>query len=408
MAQLAANKIRYYRWRGVNQGGKKITGVTLGFQEQEVRAQLTEQMIQVKKIKRTNPSTLDKIRNQMKSSDVTAITRQLATMIESGVPIVQALKLMASSHHKAEVRAVLTQVNTQVEAGASLSKALKSSSPLFDNFYCDLVATGEETGYLSQVFVRLATYREKSEAMRKKVIKAMIYPSMVMLTAISVTILMLVFVIPQFAAIFGSFGAELPWFTRQVLKASDFLINYGGYLAVGLLLAFVLYRYSYKRSYSFRLRMARLSLRLPIIGNVVLKATIARFARTLATTFSAGIPLLTGLQSAGKTAGNLHIEEAIMEAHTSAAAGMPLYLSLRQCNVFPELMLQMTMIGEESGSLDDMLNKMASLYENDVDNIVDNLGQILEPLIIIVLGVLIGGLLVAMYMPIFTLMSVIG
>ncbi|HIF9259926.1 TPA: type II secretion system F family protein [Photobacterium damselae] len=408
MAQLAANKIRYYRWRGVNQGGKKITGITLGFQEQEVRAQLTEQMIQVKKIKRTNPSTLDKIRNQMKSSDVTAITRQLATMIESGVPIVQALKLMASSHHKAEVRAVLTQVNTQVEAGASLSKALKSSSPLFDNFYCDLVATGEETGYLGQVFVRLATYREKSEAMRKKVIKAMIYPSMVMLTAISVTILMLVFVIPQFAAIFGSFGAELPWFTRQVLKASDFLINYGGYLAVGLLLALVLYRYSYKRSYSFRLRMARLSLRLPIIGNVVLKATIARFARTLATTFSAGIPLLTGLQSAGKTAGNLHIEEAIMEAHTSAAAGMPLYLSLRQCNVFPELMLQMTMIGEESGSLDDMLNKMASLYENDVDNIVDNLGQILEPLIIIVLGVLIGGLLVAMYMPIFTLMSVIG
>ncbi|MDC4167196.1 type II secretion system F family protein [Photobacterium damselae] len=408
MAQLAANKIRYYRWRGVNQGGKKITGVTLGFQEQEVRAQLTEQMIQVKKIKRTNPSTLDKIRNQMKSSDVTAITRQLATMIESGVPIVQALKLMASSHHKAEVRAVLTQVNTQVEAGASLSKALKSSSPLFNNFYCDLVATGEETGYLGQVFVRLATYREKSEAMRKKVIKAMIYPSMVMLTAISVTILMLVFVIPQFAAIFGSFGAELPWFTRQVLKSSDFLINYGGYLAVGLLLALVLYRYSYKRSYSFRLRMARLSLRLPIIGNVVLKATIARFARTLATTFSAGIPLLTGLQSAGKTAGNLHIEEAIMEAHTSAAAGMPLYLSLRQCNVFPELMLQMTMIGEESGSLDDMLNKMASLYENDVDNIVDNLGQILEPLIIIVLGVLIGGLLVAMYMPIFTLMSVIG
>ncbi|RDL30942.1 type II secretion system protein F [Photobacterium damselae] len=408
MAQLAANKIRYYRWRGVNQGGKKITGVTLGFQEQEVRAQLTEQMIQVKKIKRTNPSTLDKIRNQMKSSDVTAITRQLATMIESGVPIVQALKLMASSHHKAEVRAVLTQVNTQVEAGASLSKALKSSSPLFDNFYCDLVATGEETGYLGQVFVRLATYREKSEAMRKKVIKAMIYPSMVMLTAISVTILMLIFVIPQFAAIFGSFGAELPWFTRQVLKASGFLINYGGYLAVGLLLALVLYRYSYKRSYSFRLRMARLSLRLPIIGNVVLKATIARFARTLATTFSAGIPLLTGLQSAGKTAGNLHIEEAIMEAHTSAAAGMPLYLSLRQCNVFPELMLQMTMIGEESGSLDDMLNKMASLYENDVDNIVDNLGQILEPLIIIVLGVLIGGLLVAMYMPIFTLMSVIG
>ncbi|MDX1303867.1 type II secretion system F family protein [Photobacterium sp.] len=403
-----ANKLRYYHWRGINPAGRKVSGVIIGFQEQEIRSKLTEQRIQIKKIKRRKPSTFSKLRNQMSSGDITETTRQLATMIESGVPVVQSFKLISQSHHKSEVRAVLSQVTTQVEAGSSLAKALKTSSPLFDTFFCDLVETGEQTGHLGEVFSRIATYREKSESTRKKVIKAMIYPAMVTFTAVLVTIMMLVFVIPQFASIFSSFGAELPWFTRQVIKASDFLTNDGGYLAIALTALLLLYRSCYKKFYRLRLASNRLTLKLPILGKVLLKATIARFARTLATTFSAGIPLLTGLQSAGKTTGNLHIQQAIHEAYTSTAAGMPLYLSLRQCNVFPELMLQMTMIGEESGALDDMLNKMALLYEDDVDNTVDNLGKILEPLIILILGGLIGSLLVAMYMPIFTLMSVIG
>ncbi|OBU12582.1 type II secretion system protein F [Photobacterium aquimaris] len=405
---VAATKIRYYQWRGVNQAGRKVSGVTMGFQEQEVRHQLTEQMINVKKIKRTTPGTLSRLRNQMKPEDVTMVTRQLSTMVESGVPVVQALTLMANSHHKAEMRATLNQVTTQVEAGSSLSKAMRSSSPLFDKFYCDLVDTGEQTGHLGQVFARIAVYREKAEAMRKKIIKAMIYPSMVSITAILVTVLMLVFVIPQFAAIFSGFGAELPWFTRQVMKASDFLVNYGTYLGIGIVVFILLYRYCYKHYYRFHYRADKLSLKLPIVGDVLLKATISRFARTLATTFNAGIPLLTGIQSAAKTSNNLYIEQAIDEVYNSTAAGMPLYLALRQADVFPELMLQMVMIGEESGSLDDMLNKMAQLYEDDVDNTVDNLGQILEPFIIIILGTIIGGLLVAMYMPIFTLMSVMG
>lgn len=403
-----ATKLRYYHWRGLNQAGRKVSGVIIGYQEQEVRSKLTEQKIHIKKIKRRKPSTFSKLKNQMKSEDITETTRQLATMIESGVPVVQSLKLISNSHHKAEVRATLTQVTTQVEAGASLSKALKTSSPLFDDFYCDLVATGEQTGHLAEVFSRIATYREKGEIMRKKVIKAMIYPSMVTLTALIVTVMMLVFVIPQFASIFSSFGADLPLFTQLVINASDFLIAHGLYLAIALVSVMFLYYYRHKKSYAFRLKVDKLSLRLPILGNVLLKATIARFARTLATTFTAGIPLLSGLQSAGKTAGNLYIANAVYEAHANTAAGMPLYLALRQSGVFPELMLQMTMIGEESGSLDDMLNKMALLYENDVDNTVDNLGKILEPLIIIILGGLIGGLLVAMYMPIFSLMSVMG
>lgn len=403
-----ATKLRYYHWRGLNQAGRKVSGVIIGYQEQEVRSKLTEQKIHIKKIKRRKPSTFSKLKNQMKSEDITETTHQLATMIESGVPVVQSLKLISNSHHKAEVRATLTQVTTQVEAGASLSKALKTSSPLFDDFYCDLVATGEQTGHLAEVFSRIATYREKGEIMRKKVIKAMIYPSMVTLTALIVTVMMLVFVIPQFASIFSSFGADLPLFTQLVINASDFLIAHGLYLAIALVSVMFLYYYSHKKSYAFRLKVDKLSLRLPILGNVLLKATIARFARTLATTFTAGIPLLSGLQSAGKTAGNLYIANAVYEAHANTAAGMPLYLALRQSGAFPELMLQMTMIGEESGSLDDMLNKMALLYENDVDNTVDNLGKILEPLIIIILGGLIGGLLVAMYMPIFSLMSVMG
>ena len=405
---VVATKIRYYQWRGVNQAGRKVSGVTMGFQEQEVRHQLTEQMINIKKIKRTSPGTLSRLRNQMKTEDITTVTRQLATMVESGVPVVQALTLMANSHHKAEMRATLIQVTNQVEAGSSLSKAMRSSSPLFDKFYCDLVDTGEQTGHLGQVFGRIAMYREKAEAMRKKIIKAMIYPSMVSITAILVTVLMLVFVIPQFAAIFSGFGAELPWFTRQVMKASDFLINYGLYLGLGLLFTIIGYRYSYHHYYRFHYRMDKLSLKLPIIGEVLLKATISRFSRTLATTFNAGIPLLTGIQSAGKISNNLYIEQAIDNVYNSTAAGMPLYVALRQADVFPELMLQMVMIGEESGALDDMLNKMAQLYEDDVDNTVDNLGQILEPFIIIILGIIIGGLLVAMYMPIFTLMSVMG
>ncbi|MGF1727890.1 type II secretion system F family protein [Photobacterium nomapromontoriensis] len=407
MAQ-ASSRIRYYHWRGVNQAGKKLSGVILGFQEQEVRAKLTDQQIQIKKIKHRAPSSFSKMRNQLKSTDITAITRQLATMIASGVPVVQALKLIAESHNKAEARATLSQVTIQVEAGSSLSRAMRTSSPLFDNFYCDLIATGEQTGHLAQVFERVATYREKSEAMRKKVIKAMIYPAMVSLTAIGVTVMMLVFVIPQFASIFKGFGAELPWFTQQVLNLSDFILAYGLYLALGITITILLISHSYKKNDKTKMFFHRLNLRLPIIGSVLLKSTIARFARTLATTFSAGIPLLNGLQAAAKTTGNVYIEQATMEAHANTAAGMPLNIALRQCDVFPELMLQMTMIGEESGSLDDMLNKMATLYEADVDNTVDNLGQILEPLIIIILGGVIGGLLVAMYMPIFKLMSVIG
>ncbi|WP_087016583.1 type II secretion system F family protein [Thaumasiovibrio subtropicus] len=404
----SSNKLKHFAWRGVNSNGKKVRGVMMGYIEGDVREKLAQQHIQPQKIKTTTPSFFSSLGNKMNGSDVTAFTRQLATMLHSGVPVVQALKLIADSHKKAEMRATVLQVSKQVEAGMSLSKAFSSASAKFDNFYCDLISTGEETGHLPEVFSRLAMYREKSEALRKKVVKAMIYPTIVSIVAIAVTVGMLIFVIPQFDQIFKSFNAQLPWFTQQVVDLSNLLQSTGGVITVSIVLFVLAFNIALRKSDSFRYQVHKFSLKIPIFGNVILKATIAKFARTLATTFSAGIPLLSGLQSGAQTTTNLHLKTAIEDAHKQTAAGMPLYIALRQTEVFPELMLQMVMIGEESGALDDMLNKNAALYEDDVDNVVDNLSQIMEPFIIVILGGLIGGLLVAMYMPIFSLMSVVG
>lgn len=303
---------------------------------------------------------------------------------------------------------IVSQIINHVEAGTSLAKALKSASPLFDPFYCDLVATGEQTGRLEQVFTRIFTYREKSEETRKKVVKAMIYPAIVCLIATLVTVGMLLFVIPTFKGVFSAFGAELPWFTRQVLNTSDALSKGGHYVLLMVFSLALLCRLLLRKSAAFRHRISRLSLHLPVVGDVITKATIARFTRTLATTFSAGIPLLQGLYAAAKTANHLHYQTVIEDIHRQTAGGRPLHRAIRETGQFPDMMSQMVMIGEESGALDEMLNKIATIYESEVDNTVDNLGKILEPMIILLLGLLIGALVIAMYLPMFNLMSVMG
>jgi type IV pilus assembly protein PilC len=397
-----------FQWRGINSTGKKISGKLLALSEIEVRAKLNEQSIQIKKIKKRKISSFEKMKHAVKRKDITLFTRQLATMLGAGVPIVQSLQLIAENNIKAEMKSILKQVCLSIEAGTQLSKALSTSCSLFDSFYIDLVATGEETGSLSHAFSRLAEYREKSEALRAKVVKAMIYPTMVFLIAIAVTVLMLMFVIPEFEAIFNGFGAELPWFTQQVVNASHFLQNYGFLILLTLILTTLSLQLLKQKSYQFRFMLNRRSLQIPIIGSVLSKAAIAKFSRTLATSFSSGLPILHSLQTTSKTAGNLYYQEAILSVQQNTAAGMPLYLAMRHTQAFPEMVLQMVMIGEESGQLDDMLNKIAFIYEDDVDNTVDNLGKILEPFIILFLGVMIGGLVVSMYLPIFNLMNVIG
>ncbi|EKO3431016.1 type II secretion system F family protein [Vibrio fluvialis] len=401
-------ELKNYRWKGVNSTGKKVAGQTLAISEIEVRDKLKEQHIQVKKIKKGSVSVLTRLTNRVKTKDITILTRQLATMLTTGVPIVQALKLVGDNHRKAEMKSILAQITKGVEAGTPISKAMRTASTHFDALYVDLIQTGEQSGNLAEVFERLATYREKSEQLRAKVIKALIYPSMVILVALGVSYLMLTMVIPEFESMFKGFGAELPWFTQQILKLSHGVQAYsaGAFIAsLGLVFGIKAAR---KKSFVVRLKTSQLSLRFPIIGGVLAKAAIAKFSRTLATSFSAGIPILASLKTTAKTAGNVHFETAIQDVHRHTAAGMPMYIAMRNTQAFPEMVLQMVMIGEESGKLDDMLNKVATIYEFEVDNTVNNLGKILEPLIIVFLGIVVGGLVVAMYLPIFNLMSVLG
>lgn len=400
--------LKNYRWRGINSNGKKVSGQMLALNELEVRDKLKEQHIQIKKLKKGSVSLLSRITHRVKTKDITILTRQLATMLTTGVPIVQALKLVGDNHRKAEMKSILAQITKSVEAGTPLSKAMRTASAHFDTLYVDLVETGEMSGNLPEVFERLATYREKSEQLRAKVIKALIYPSMVVLVALGVSYLMLTMVIPEFESMFKGFGAELPWFTQQVLKLSHWVQAYSLWVLIALGAALFGLKTLRKNSLQIRLKTSRLGLKFPIIGNVLAKASIAKFSRTLATSFAAGIPILASLKTTAKTSGNVHFETAINEVHRDTAAGMPMYIAMRNTEAFPEMVLQMVMIGEESGQLDDMLNKVATIYEFEVDNTVDNLGKILEPLIIVFLGTVVGGLVVAMYLPIFNLMSVLG
>ncbi len=401
-------QLKNFRWKGINSSGKKTSGQTLAMSEIEVRQRLDAQHIKIKKLKKGSISFLTKLSHRIKGKDITVFTRQISTMLVTGVPLVQALKLVSNNHKKAEMKSTLMSITRAVEAGTPMSKAMRTASSHFDALYTDLIATGEQSGNLAEVFERLATYREKSEELRAKVIKALIYPAMVILVALGVSFLMLTQVIPEFEKMFVGFGAELPWFTRQVLDLSAWMQNWGGFIGLGALSLIISARIMVKRSDSFRLMMDRAVLKIPVLGPVLSKAAIAKFSRTLATSFSAGIPILTSLKTTSKTSGNMHYQLAIEEVYRDTAAGMPMYVAMRNCDVFPELVLQMVMIGEESGRLDDMLNKVATIYEFEVDNTVDNLSKILEPLIIVFLGVVVGGLVTAMYLPIFNLMSVLG
>lgn len=408
MKHKHSNQLKNYYWKGVNGTGKPVSGQLLALSELEVRDKLKAQHIQVRKLKKRNVSAITRATQRVKSKDITILTRQLSTMLVTGVPLILALKLVSDNHRKAEMKSILSQVIKGVESGTPISKSLSTASSHFDQLYIDLVATGEQSGNLPEVFERIATYREKSEQLRSKVIKALIYPTMVVLTAIGVSYLMLTRVIPEFESMFKGFGAELPWFTQQVLKVSHVTQAYGGLTLLAFVAALITLKIARKKSFRIRLASSRFGLKVPIIGGILTKASIAKFSRTLATSFSAGIPLLSSLKTSAKTANNIHYQTAIDGVYDDTAAGMPMYIAMRNSQTFPEMVLQMVMIGEESGRLDDMLNKIATIYEFEIDNTVDNLGKILEPLIIIFLGVVVGGLVVAMYLPIFNLMSVLG
>jgi len=408
MKPYSRNQLKRYRWKGINHRGKLVSGYTLALNDHEVRERLSEQSIRLKTLRKRSLSVLTRLTQKINRKDITLFTRQLSTMLATGIPIIQALNIITQNHSKAEMRSILSHITKQIESGHALSETLRSASPLFDSLYVDLVATGEQSGNLAEVFARIANYREKSEQLSAKVVKALIYPTMVILTALSVAYLMLTKVIPQFKDMFNSFGAQLPWFTRQVLFLSDFAQAYAGMGLMLLAVIFFMLRVILSKSRRAQLTLSRITLKVPVLGKIITKASIAKFSRTLATSFNAGIPILAGLKASAKTAQSKHYQNALERVLLDTTAGMPLYVALRHTHCFPEMVLQMVMIGEESGRLGEMLHKIADVYEFEIDNTVDNLGRILEPILIIFLGVIVGGLVVAMYLPIFNLMSVLG
>lgn len=343
-----------------------------------------------------------------KAADITLFTRQMATMLRAGVPLVQSFDIVADGIDKPGVAAVIRAVRADVSGGTSFTDALRAHPACFDALYCNLVHAGEQAGALETMLDRIATYQEKTLSLKARVRKALTYPIAVIIVALVVSGILLIEVVPQFQEIFAGFGADLPPFTLFVIGISESLQTWWP-LVCGLAAATVTGLFTARRrSAAFRGLCDRLALKLPVVGSIVEKSAVARYARTLATTFAAGVPIVDALKSISGSTGNRVYQEAVAGLRTSVATGQPLYVSMRGSGVFPNMVVQMVAVGEEAGALDDMLARSATYYEEQVDNAVENLTSLMEPLIMSVLGILVGGLVVAMYLPIFQLGSVVG
>lgn len=393
-----------FNWEGRDRIGKTIRGEIRAESEMVARAQLRRQGVNVTKVSKRRAGFGQKITDK----DVALFTRQLATMMKAGVPLLQAFDITAKGHSNAAFTRILLDVRSEVESGSNLADAFRKYPLYFDNLFCNLIAAGETGGVLDSLLEKLATYKEKMIAIKGKIKSAMIYPSAIIVTAFVITAVIMIYVIPAFKELFSSFGADLPAPTQAVIWLSDLFVTYWWLIfgsIGGTIFGFV---YSYKRSPKMQVSMDRFLLRIPVIGDIVRKATIARWARTLSTLFTAGVPLVEALDSVGGAAGNQVYADATRVIQSDVSAGSTLNTSMQRCNLFPNMVLQMTAIGEESGSLDHMLDKVADFYEEEVDNAVASLSSLLEPMIMVILGVLIGGLVVAMYMPIFKMGQVVG
>lgn len=401
-------KIYTFVWQGINRKGERTNGEFKGTDEKSVKEALRKQGVNPTKLKK-KPEPLFNLgsSNKILPMDMAMVTRQIATMLSAGVPLVQSLNIVSQGHEKESMRELLSTVNNDVQAGVPVADALRPHRKYFDELYCDLVAAGEHSGALDSVYDRIATYKEKTEALKSKIKKAMFYPAAVIVVAFAVTMLLLIFVVPQFEEIFASFGAELPAFTQMILGISR-AVQDSWYIILGVIAAAA---YGFKRAHfnsqKVRDKTDLFLLKLPIIGPILHKSSIARFSRTLATTFSAGVPLLDGLESAAGASGNALYRNAILAARREVESGLMLNVAMRTTNIFPEMLTQMIMIGEEAGSIDDMLNKVATIYEMEVDDAVDGLTTLIEPMLMVVIGTIVGALIIGMYLPIFEIGNVV-
>ena len=397
-----------FQWVGVNSRGKKLEGELSGQSIALIKAQLRKQGITPSKVKRkAKPLFGIKSVQKITPKDIALITRQIATMLMAGVPLIQTIEMIGSGTKNKSITKLMEGIGDEVKAGVPLSQALRKHPRYFDDLYCDLVASGEQSGALDKIFDRVALYKEKAEALKSKIKKAMFYPIAVLVVAVIVTSILLIFVVPQFQDIFNGFGAELPGFTLMVIGISEFMQEYWWIILIVIIAAGFAYKEALLKSKKLRDANDRAILKLPVIGMILNKAAVARYARTLSTTFAAGVPLVDALDSAAGASGNAVYRYAILEIKAEVSSGNLMNWAMRNSKIFPDMVIQMVAIGEESGSLDGMLAKVATIYEQEVDDAVDGLSSLLEPLIMAVLGVLVGGLIVAMYLPIFQLGSVI-
>ena len=393
-------------WSGTDRNGRKSKGEVLATSAAIARVQLRKQGVVAKSVKKKSKPLFTFGAKKIKAADIAIFTRQLATMMKAGVPLVQAFDIVAEGTDHEKMRELIMAVRTDVSSGTGLAGALEKHPAHFDELFCSLVASGENSGTLEVMLDRVATYKEKTEALKAKIKKALTYPIAVIVVAIVVTGILLVKVVPQFAETFQSFGSDLPGFTLFVLRISEWVQSWWFIMLLGFFAAGYVFSQAKRRSKRFADGIDAVALKLPIIGSVVHDAVIARFSRTLSTTFAAGVPLVDALESTAGAAGNAIYAQGIRRIRDDVTSGTALAISIRTTGLFPTMLLQMTAIGEESGSLDDMLGKVADHYEAAVDNAVDSLSSLMEPMIMSVLGVLVGGLMIAMYLPIFMLGSV--
>lgn len=403
---MAKDELTSFVWEGTDRNGARIKGEISARTETMARADVRRQGVKIIKIKK-KAAPLFSGKKKITPKDIAIFSRQLATMLSAGVPLVQAFEIVGRGHENPSMQELLMTIKADIEGGNPLAESLAKHSDYFDELFCNLVHSGEQAGVLESLLHKIADYKEKTESIKAKIKKALTYPTAVMVIAFVVTAVLLVFVVPQFEDLFKGFGAELPAFTQMVVNMSRFMQAYW-WMILGILIVigFILGRLK-KKSTAFNHGLDRLVLKIPVIGDIIRKAAIARFSRTLSTMSAAGVPLVEALQSVSGATGNVVFGDAILLMRDEVATGHQLQLTMRQVGIFPNMVVQMVAIGEESGSLDSMLAKVADFYEEEVDNAVESLSSLLEPMIMAILGVIVGGLIVAMYLPIFKLGSVI-
>lgn len=404
---MAANATKQFTflWEGKDKKGKVVKGEIRAAGEAVVNATLRRQGITVTKVKKQGAFAA---KGKITDKDITLFTRQLATMMKAGVPLLQAFDIVGKGHNNPAVAKLLGDIKADVETGSSLSTSFRKYPLYFDALFCNLVGAGEQAGILDTLLDRLATYKEKIQAIKGKIKSALTYPIAILVVAFVITAVIMIFVIPAFKDLFSSFGADLPYPTLVVMAISDFFVSYWWAIFGGIGGGVWFFFYTWKRSEKMQSTMDRLMLKLPIFGEIIRKATIARFSRTLSTMFAAGVPLVEALDSVAGAAGNRVYYDATKRIQSEISTGTSLTVAMQNAQVFPNMVLQMTAIGEESGALDSMLSKVADFFEAEVDDAVDAMASLMEPVIMVVLGTLIGGLVVAMYLPIFKMGAAVG